>query len=237
MTDVHITADSDCWTGDSTLALHAARRSGPGAVIITAGDAAIVRRIEAAGVTALRCPMGRLFGSLNLSRVLRRLHGDSFRVFVHSPRILPMTEGALKLVGRPEPMTLCETPDVDALPPVEVQRPGPDAEPLLMWLGNITPDCGLRELIEELAKSADKPWRLRVVGEGAARVASPILKRTRALDIADRIEWIGYSSNPYEHMSGVSAGIVTNSKGLRSVAAMEFRAASVPVFTNLSEVI
>lgn len=237
MVRVHITADSECWTGDSTLALHAAKCSGPDSVVITAGNADMVRRIEAAGVTAVRCPMGGMFASLNLSRALRRLQGDEFRVYVHSQKVKSAVESALKLVGRREPMSLGEPDVVTSLPAVEVERPAEGAEPLLMWLGNITADCGLRELIEELGRQASKSWRLRVVGQGKAKVVSPVLKRTKALGIADRIEWTGYSSNPYEQMRGVSVGIVTNPKGLESVAAMEFAAASVPVITNLSELL
>lgn len=237
MTEVHITADTDCWTGASTLALHAARSCGSGAVVITAGDAEMAGRIEASGVTAIRCPMEGWFGSLNLSRALRSLSGDSFKVVVHSPKIMPTVENALKLVGRKEPMTLCRPEPVGAFPAVEVERPAPDAAPLLMWLGNITPDCGLHNLIEYLSTRRDEAWSLRVVGQGKARVVSPLLKRTKALGIADRIEWVGYSANPYERMNGVSAGIVTVASGSDSVVAREFRAASIPVITDFSEIL
>ncbi len=237
MTEVHITADSDCWTGASTLALHAARRGGDGAVVVTAGDAAMASRIEAAGVKAVRCPMGGMFGALNLSRALRSIAGNSFRVVVHSPQVMKTVENALKIVGRKEPMTLCQPDPAAELPAVEVERPAPGAAPLLMWLGNITADCGLHNLIEYLSTRRDEAWSLRVVGQGKARIVSPLLKRVKALGIADRIDWAGYSANPYGLMNGVSAGIVTSPSGLNSVVAREFRAASIPVITNFSEIL
>lgn len=237
MIHVHITADSDFWTGASTRALLAARAHGADAVVITGGDADMAARIEAAGVKAVRCPMNGIFASLNLSRALRRIEGDEFRVCVYSPSVLPKVEGALRLVGRKEPMTLVNPAPQPEFPPVSVEHPAEGSEPLIMWLGNITPDCGLAELIEELAARSAAPWRLRVVGQGKGRVVSPILRRCRALGIADRIEWVGYSVNPYEQMNGVSAGIITAPRPEESTAALEFAAASIPVITKLSQIL
>lgn len=233
MTEIHITADSDCWTGASTLALLAAQQA-ENAVVITAGDGDMVRRIEASGVKAIQCSASGIFGSLNLSRALRRVKGSEFKVYVYSPQVRPAVESALKLVGRKEPMTLmAENPNPE-FPSVKVDAPEEGAVPLLMWLGNITESCGLSELIEELGRKVHKPWRLRVVGQGRAKIVSPILKRAKSLGINDRIDWVGYSANPYEQMHGVNAGIV---KDLQCVSAREFAAASIPTYTNLSDAI
>lgn len=232
MTEIHITADKDTWTGASTTAaLCAAASNG---VVITAGDDDILHRLHKSGITTVSCPMGGWFASLNLSRALRHIDGTEFHVYVHSPEVFKTVESAIKLVGSKEPFTLHTHRPMPEFPQVKVAGAADGAEPLLMWLGNITESCGLHELIEELGKMADKTWRLRVVGQGKARVASPLLKRTRALGIADRIEWIGYSDNPYKHMDGVTAGIVKNTD---SVVAREFAAASIPVYTKLSEIL
>lgn len=236
MIEIHLTADNEVWTGQSTVALHAARAAKCDSVVLAAfGDPALMKRFEDAGLKTVRCDVGGIFGALNLSRVLRRLPGDSFRLFVHSPQVLARVESALEIVGRDEPIELVADPPETEFPAVTVAHPAPGSEPLFMWLGNITDGCGLRVLIEHLGANADRPWRLRVVGQGKAKTVSPVLKRCRALGIDSRIEWCGYSADPYARMDGVSAGIVTSPAGQRSVTAREFAAASIPTITNLSE--
>ncbi len=232
MTEIHITADMDTWTGSSTCALNCASAVADAVVVCGFSEARFISRFEKAGLTVYRCNTGGVFGALNLSRVLRHIPGNEFVVILHSVDSRTTVESALKLVGRPEPITLIETPQVP-FPSVEVNHPAGDSDPLLMWLGNITPDCGLESLIERLASMAGKPWRLRVVGDGKAKVVTPILRRCRKFDIDKRIEWAGYSSDPYAQMSGVSLGVVTN--GADSVVAREFAAASIPIITNLSD--
>lgn len=231
-TQVHITADKDVWTGASTTALLCARQAPAEGIVISAGNDEILQRLRKGGIRVISCPMGGPFASLNLSRALRHIEGTEFTVYVHSPEKVKAVESAIKLTGRSEPMTL-QPRVMPQFPAVEVAPPAADGC-LIMWLGNITESCGLRELIDDLGRNADKQWRLRVVGQGKASVVTPILKRTKALEIADRIEWVGYSDNPYRHMAGVSAAIV---KDRDSVVAREFAAAAIPVFTKLSDIL
>lgn len=233
ITEIHLTADTDVWTGASTTAQLSALAA-DSAVVISAGSDEVLNRLRRCGLEVVSCPMTGMLGALNLSRALRHVKGSEFEVYVHSLGFDAVVAGALKLVGRSEKMTLVASRPQPAFPPVEVIRPLANAEPLIMWLGNITQNSGLAELIEQLGTRTDKPWRLRVVGQGRARVVSPILKRARSLGIDSRIEWVGYSANPYEQMNGVSAAIVGNE---RSVVAREFEAASIPVFTNLSDIL
>lgn len=229
MTQIHITADKDVWTGASTTALLCARQA-PEAVVVSAGNDEVLQRLRNGGVTVIPCPMSGPFASLNLSRALRHIEGTEFTVYVHSPEKIKAVESAIKLTGRREPMTLLPRV-MPQFPTVEVAQP---TDCLIMWLGNITEGCGLRELIDDLGRNADKQWRLRVVGQGKASVVTPIIKRTKALEIANRIEWVGYSDNPYRHMAGVSAAIVNDPD---SVVAHEFAAAAIPVFTKLSDIL
>lgn len=233
MTRVHVTADTNVWSGASTTALLAAKADA-GSILLSAGNADLRRRMEQAGVVALACPMSGWFAALNISRVLRHLPGSEFEIYLHSPQVRHAFESALRLVGRSEPMRLMPDRPMPEFPSVEVSHPAPGSEPLLMWLGNITAGCNLRQVIEELGARADRPWRLRVVGQGEAKIVSPILKRTKALAIADRIEWVGLSLNPYEQMNGVSVGIVADKE---SIVAREFAAARIPIITNLSEIL
>lgn len=229
MTEIHISADKHTWTGASTTAMLCALQAEHG-VVISAGDDDITRRMTKSGAEVACCPMGGFLASVNLSRALRHIPGKEFEVYLHSPEKQHVVDSAMKLVGRTEPMKMQER-KLPYFPPIKV---APPTDCTIMWLGNITDNCGLREIIEELGTKADKQWRLRVVGQGQAKIVSPILKRTKALGIADRIEWIGYSENPYEHMNGVKAAIV---KSTESVAAHEFAAASIPVYTQLSDIL
>lgn len=232
-TQLHLTADRDVWSGASSRALYAAAATSSPAMVLTAmTDAGMLRRYDDAAVDRIYCKSTGLFAALNLSRVLRRIPGDAFRLYVHSPEALSSVEYALKLVGRDEPFALVAHPDEPILPPVEVKHPAANAAPLLMWLGNITPDCGLRELIDRLGESVDKHWQLRVVGQGKAKHVTPIIRRTKALGIDKRVEWTGYSCNPFGMMDGVSVGIVTKPG---SFAAREFAAASIPILTDIND--
>lgn len=229
--EVHITADSDFWTGASTRALLLARRVDADSMVVSNLPAELSARFLREGVKAEKCRVSGWLGPLNLSRVLRRIPGDDLRVFVHSSELIRTVENAIKLAGRPGAVELVtQIPEI-TFPTVEVPRPAADAEPLYMWLGNIKAGCGLGDVIERLGQITDRRWRLRVVGNGKAAVAVPILKRAKALGIADRIDWMGYSANPYELMAGVCAGIARPD----STALREFSAASIPVITNLSD--
>lgn len=233
MTEIHITADKDTWTGATTTAAMCAAAADD-AVVLSAGNDDILHRLHMSGVSTVACPMGGFLAALNLSRALRHIPGEEFEVYAHSPALFTTVESAIKLVGRREPFYLHHERPMPYFPKVEVAKPAEGSQPLLMWLGNITEGCGLRTLIEDLGLNVEKPWRLRVVGQGRARTVSPLLKRTKALDISDRIEWVGYSENPYKHMDGVTAAIVSDAD---SVVAREFAAASIPVYTKLSDIL
>ncbi|MCM1310161.1 MAG: hypothetical protein NC301_03930 [Bacteroides sp.] len=228
MTEIHITADKYVWTGASTTALLCAQQAECG-VIISAGDEDILRRMLRSGVATVSCPMSGLFASLNLSRALRHIKGTEFEIYLHSPQIQKSVESAIKLVGRDEPMIL-----MPRKMPVFTRRTVDKGENMIMWLGNVTPDCGLQELIEDFATLVGTEWKLRVVGQGKAKVVTPILKRTKALGISGQIEWVGYSDNPFEHMTDVTLAIV---KSKESIAAKEFQSASIPTYTKLSEIL
>lgn len=227
MTEIHISADKDIWTGACTTALLGAQQAVDG-IVISSGNEDIVQRFRNGHVKVCNCSMGGWFAALNLSRVLRHIPGSEFDVYVHSLDKFNVVEAALKLVGRDEPFHLHRR-KIPSFPAVEINKGD-----TIIWLGNITKNCGLRELVEELGQNADKPWQLRVIGQGKAQIVSPILKRTKALGLANRIEWVGYSDDPYKHMNGAKAAIVTSAD---SIVAQEFAAASIPVYTKLSELL
>lgn len=65
----------------------------------------------------------------------------------------------------------------------------PNAEPILVCIGNLIPRKGHAVLFRALARCASQPWKLQLAGEGTERAA---LKRLAGeLGLVDRIEFLG----------------------------------------------
>ncbi len=224
-TVIHICADRD-WGGAETRALICARSSS--GIVICTDTPRVVRRMEASGVEVLRCSFSGVFASVSLSRVLRHLPAGECQLMVHSPAVRRLVAEAVKLAGRKDVILLPEVAD-PVIPAREVALAAPGDELLLLWIGRITPDCGLVSLIEALGRLPERQWRLRVVGEGEAGTVMPIVKRGRSLDIASRIEWIGYVDDIYQQMQGATLGVITRREPLARTVYREFAAASLPV--------
>lgn len=230
MIEVHITADRHFWTGASTLAAlgaSAAKR----AVVVSAGDDDIRRRFLSRQLTVEPCGMRGPFASLNLARAMRRLPPSPLKIFIHSPSVADKVARALELLGRQEPVTLAPAGDWPEFPRHTPRGADPSMPPTFLWVGNITDDCGLLPLLELMATHLERPWRLRVVGHGKGRTVGPILRRTRALGIAGRIDWRGYQTDPYGEMDDITAAILTHPRGPESVVAHEYNAASLKILT------
>lgn len=73
----------------------------------------------------------------------------------------------------------------------------PDSDTLsLLVSGDIHPDKGLDTLVEALGTLTQLRWRLTVIGVGAGPVVMPVIRRSRTLGIADRIDWRGDYGDP-----------------------------------------
>lgn len=228
---VHICTNTD-WGGAETRALARALAYGDGATVLCASSAKEVRRrMSAAGVPVIGGKFTGWFASLNLSRIFRHLPQQGLcRIYVHtlSAEVLNLVTKSVELSGR-EDLTVYYADMPLELPPHPVTPPQPDATPILMWLGRITPECGLAELIEALGRLTDRPWQLKVVGHGQAKTVMPLVNRTRALGMAERVEWTGYADDVYAHMHGVHFGVVTRKEPEQRTVTVEFGAAGVPV--------
>ncbi len=210
------------WSGNCSLALHAAQMSG-GTVVAEADK--VVARMRRAGIQAERLNMSGLFGALNLSRLLRLR--QPARVIIHSPSLQGKVAQAIKLANVATAVEVAARPE--ALPAVKVDI-APDSG-LLVWLGYITPECGLRGLIEALKTRPE--YRLRVIGEGEAKTVGPLLRIAKNPLLEGRIEWMGEQENVFDHFNGASAGIITYPTPMATVAALEFQAANLPILTQL----
>ena len=104
-----------------------------------------------------------------------------------------------------------------------------------MWHGRINPEKGLDTLIEALGSLTSRQWQLKLAGTGQARDVSPLVRRIRELDMADRVEWLGYVNDvPAEIREqnvfvGVLPSRVPEAFGL---ALLDYMSCGVPVITT-----
>lgn len=207
------------WSGDATLALHAARSTG--GIVATEGPA---ERLKEAGIADVRqLNLSGLFGALNLSRLLRLCKPET--LVVHSPKLMDKAHQAVKLAE----MTIAveEGSRKLNLPANPVQR----GENLLVWVGYITPECGLRGLIEALKERPE--LRLRVIGNGEAKTVGPLLRIASNPLLKERIEWLGEKTDIFPHLHGSSAAIITCPNPESTIVYQEFLAAGLPVITSI----
>lgn len=212
------------WTGSCTLALRAIQASGHAAVAVVESTK-VAARMRRAGVQAEVLSMSGLLGALHLSRLLRLRRPA--QIVLHSSALQAKALQAIKLACLDLNADMAVRPQV--LPPVEVDV-DPDSK-LLLWVGYITADCGLRPLIEALKTRPE--YRLRVIGEGEAKIVGPLLRIAKNPVLAGRIEWVGEQENVFAHFHGASAGIITCPNPMDTVAALEFKAAKLPILTQL----
>lgn len=223
MTEIHICGDK-VWRGAETRAMLCAQAADSSLVVCD--DAKEVRsRFERAGIPVMTCSLSGAFAPLSLSRVMRHLPDGKCEVFVHSPELRPAVEKALKIAGRAD-IALSSEPPTPAYPTPEVEKGSHNS---FVWVGRITPDCGLNRLIEAFARLDAPSKSLRIIGQGDARHVMPLVNRTRALDINKMIEWTGYVADIYPRLNGAGRAVVTSAKGARSTVAAEFAAVGLPI--------
>ncbi len=229
---VHICGNKS-WGGAETRArLSALMSEFP--LVICEDSAAIVNRMSAGGIKVMPCRMSGMFASVNLSRLLRHLPEGECVIHIHSHELGELVESALRLSGRKD---LLISPDIfePAFPPVVRECQGPDEVPTMLWIGRITPDCGLLALIDALGRiDPSREWRLRIVGEGNAKIVMPIVNRARSFGISGRIDWVGYVDDVYSKMDGVSFAVITRPQPMATTVGREYIAASVPVVAGVT---
>ncbi len=66
----------------------------------------------------------------------------------------------------------------------------------LVFAGNLNPESGIDTLVKAIGLCKDLPLRLVVAGQGQGPVVMPVVKASRTLGVADRIDWRGPISLP-----------------------------------------
>lgn len=209
------------WSGDATSALNCALRSG-GVVLTEAGDKAVTRMRQAGIKDVRQLNMSGLFGSLNLSRMFRIVSPEIVRV--HSVSLLKKVNQAVSLAELP-----IKIEDLSAeivIPDVEPVKKGVK----IIWIGYITKDCGLRSLLEAMKSLPNET--LRIVGEGEAKVVSPLLNLSKSPQLRGRIEWTGEQTDVFTMMEGCKVGVITSTDPENKVVSHEFTAAGLPYISG-----
>lgn len=223
MTEIHICGDK-VWRGAETRAMLCAQAA-DSSVVVCADSKEVRSRFERAGIPVMTCSLTGAFAPLSLSRVLRHLPDGQCVVYVHSPELRTVVEKAIAIAGRAD-VTLSSDRPTLVYPSPELEK-GPQNS--FVWVGRITPDCGLNRLIEAFARLDAAEKSLKIIGQGDARDVMPLVNRTRALDISKMIEWTGYLPDIYPELNGAGRAVVTSPKGADSTVAAEFAAAGLPI--------
>lgn len=101
-----------------------------------------------------------------------------------------------------------------------------------IYVGRISPEKGVDVLVDAFAKVESlRPGRasLRVCGTGDSRVAMPIVRRARGLDVEKKIEWLGHVPDVYPELSASDAVVVpTRAPEAFGLAALEGMSQGLP---------
>lgn len=224
MTEIHICGDK-VWRGAETRAMLCAQAADK-SMVVCADSREVRTRFEGAGIPLMTCTLSGAFAPLSLSRVLRHLPDGECIVYVHSQELITVVEKALAIAGRGN-VTLAAQAPSPSFPSPDIEK---GAENAFVWVGRITPDSGLDRAIEAFARFNCPEKSLKIIGQGDARDVMPLVNRTRALGINDKVRWTGYIPDIYPELNGAGRAIVTSG---HTVAA-EFEAVGLPVI-HLSE--
>jgi glycosyltransferase involved in cell wall biosynthesis len=105
--------------------------------------------------------------------------------------------------------------------------------PVIMHHGRISPEKGLDVLFDALATLTDLPWRLRIAGVGVAQVVGPLKQQATRLEIADRVEWLGFRKDLHAIIPTASIGVVPSTwREPFGLAVLDYMAHGVAVVTT-----
>lgn len=99
--------------------------------------------------------------------------------------------------------------------------------PVIGWVGRLSPEKGLDVLFDALARLRDRPWRLAVVGQGAATEA--YRRRAESLGLYGRIRWCGFVKDAGRYFGAFDVYCLSSRTEGMPVVVLEAIAANVPV--------
>ena len=146
----------------------------------------------------------------------------------HYSEIYPHAAG--KFLSVPNPYA---TPDMLALGEDRKVR-APDTPARLLAVGRIDPQKGYLTMISALALIADRPWSMTILGDGS--LADEVKQRAGKLDLADRIEFKGFVSDPTPYYAQSDILVLSSQwEGFPAVPLEAMAAGCAVVATDCSE--
>ncbi len=142
-------------------------------------------------------------------------------------KIFVLNERTRRLLGKllPQvPAELVRNP-VDFLKCREIV---PEHHRCLLFVGRLSEEKRVSLILEAVA--ASDGWRIKIIGNGPERTA--LEEYARQAGLADRVEFLGWQSNPWEHAQGVDALVMASEYEAFPLAAIEAMACGLPVFST-----
>ncbi|MCH5268300.1 MAG: glycosyltransferase [Lachnospiraceae bacterium] len=101
----------------------------------------------------------------------------------------------------------------------------------LFYVGRISVEKRLDVIIRALGK-ADAAWELWVIGDGEKKIKDELKQLAKQCHVQNRIHWMGWKSNPWEHASEADALVVASEYEGFGLVAVEALACGIPVIST-----
>lgn len=116
--------------------------------------------------------------------------------------------------------------DLSKVRKIEIGEPG-----TLLFVGRLSEEKNIGLIIRALA-AAGTDWKLRLVGDGKER--ANLEKLADDLGVLSRLEFVGWSDDPWKYAEGVYAFIMSSVYEGSPLAAIEALSCGLPVIGNVS---
>ena len=117
----------------------------------------------------------------------------------------------------------CSIPGARLLTPAIDDRrldsaPRTDSFLRLLFMGKLTKECGLVELIKSLEQYPQADWSLTVCGTGRGADVMGSVRRLRAASLTDRVSWLGNDYHPMQALADCDVVVGVDSPYIRLLA-------------------
>ncbi len=102
--------------------------------------------------------------------------------------------------------------------------------PYIIWVGRISEIKNLPLLID-IYKFLSHKYDLVIVGDGPDNIKHKIKEKTNAIDIKNKVHFLGFQENPYTYIKDAAAMIITSKNEGLSMVAIESLILNTPVFS------
>lgn len=164
---------------------------------------------------------------ITISKALASEGGNLLVAFGKKP--LEMSRLAIKLTDGQVPVQAMEIKALCFAYPPLISPPSPPALPTIVYFGEVTEAGRLDHLIKALAEPCFSQWQLKVAGTGTARSVMPLVRMSKTLGVADRIEWAGDVDNLSRTISASTVAYIADTDSPKVTTA---RGCGIPVISS-----